>query len=113
MFGFITTNSLRQTFQRRVTEPHLNDEDAPASLVFAVPDHPWVDSHDGAAVRIAMTTAAAGIQEGQLLCVVSEQPGDGEGAAKVEFSERHGIIHSDLTIGPNMAAAVPLLPPIP
>jgi hypothetical protein len=41
-FGFITTNSLRQTFQRRVTEPHLNDEDSPASLVFAVPDHPCI-----------------------------------------------------------------------
>ena len=107
-FGFITTNSLRQTFQRRVIEPHLDDEDSPASLVFAVPDHPWVDSINGAAVRIAMTTAAKGVQEGQLLCAVAEHPGDGEGAAKVEFSERHGIIHSDLTVGPNTAAAVPL-----
>jgi hypothetical protein len=75
-FGFITTNSLRQTFQRCVTEPHLIDEDSPASLVFAVPDHPWVDSINGAAVRIAMTTAEAGIQEGQLLSVVAEEPGD-------------------------------------
>jgi hypothetical protein len=107
-FGFITTNSLRQTFQRRVLDPHLNDTAAPASLVFAVPDHPWVDSYDGAAVRIAMTTAQAGTREGRLLTVVAEEPGGEEGSAKVEFAERYGIIHSDLTIGPNLTLTVPL-----
>ena len=107
-FGFITTNSLRQTFQRRVITPHLTDASNPASLVFAIPDHPWVDSSDGAAVRIAMTVAEAGTREGRLLRVESEEPGEGEGAAKVEFSERYGLIHPDLTIGPNTAAAVPL-----
>lgn len=39
-FGFITTNSLKQTFNRRVLEPHLNDAKKPLSLVYAVPDHP-------------------------------------------------------------------------
>ena len=107
-FGFITTNSLRQTLQRRVITPHLTDSSAPASLVFAIPDHPWVDSSDGAAVRIAMTVAAAGVTDGLLLRVVSEEPGEGEGAAKVEFLELRGLIHPDLTIGPNMATAVPL-----
>ena len=107
-FGFITTNSLRQTFQRRVIVAHLTDKETPASLVYAIPDHPWVDSADGAAVRIAMTSAEAGTREGRLLRVVSEQAGDGEGAAKVEFSERYGLIHSDLTIGPNTASAIPL-----
>ena len=107
-FGFITTNSLRQTFQRRVLVPHLTDAATPASLVYAVPDHPWVDSYEGAAVRIAMTVAEAGTREGRLLRVESEEPGDGEGASKVEFVERYGLIHPDLTIGPNTAAAVPL-----
>jgi len=107
-FGFITTNSLRQTFQRRVLVPHMTDASKPASLVFAVPDHPWVNSGDGAAVRIAMTVAQAGTHEGRLLRVESEEPGEEEGAAKVEFSERYGFIHSDLTIGPNIAAAVAL-----
>jgi hypothetical protein len=107
-FGFITTNSLRQTFQRRVLVPHLTDAKTPASLVYAVPDHPWVDATDGAAVRIAMTVAQAGTREGRLLRVESEEPGEGEGAAKVEFSERFGLIYSDLTVGPNTTLAFPL-----
>jgi hypothetical protein len=107
-FGFITTNSLRQTFRRRVVTPHLTDPSTPASLMFAIPDHPWVDSYDGAAVRIAMTVAEAGVHEGLLLRAEREEPGEGEGAAKVEFSERRGLIHPDLTIGPNTAAATPL-----
>jgi hypothetical protein len=50
-FGLIATNSLRQTFNRRVVENHMTAK-SPLSLVFAVPDHPWVDSADGADVRI-------------------------------------------------------------
>jgi hypothetical protein len=107
-FGFITTNSISQTFQRRVITPHLTDKSSPGSIVFAVPDHPWVDSDDGAAVRIAMTSVEAGIRDGRLLRVVSEEPGEGEGASKVEFVERYGRIHSDLTIGPNTTMALRL-----
>ncbi|MFZ4626523.1 MAG: DNA methyltransferase, partial [Rhodoferax sp.] len=110
--GLITTNSLRQTFNRRVVQAALDghlplttpvgthdpathakqqtvrpelglpracrgvegqsnattsnatavagadtplNAQARGQLVFAIPDHPWVDSADGAAVRIAMT----------------------------------------------------------
>ena len=61
-FGLITTNSLRQTFNRRVVESHLADPKKPLSLLFAIPDHPWVDTLYGAAVRIAMT-----VELGELL----------------------------------------------
>src|SRR5208283_1274570 len=54
-FGFITTNSLPQVFNRKVVAQHLNATRNPLSIVYAVPDHPWVDSSDGAAVRISMT----------------------------------------------------------
>ncbi len=54
-FGFITTNSIRQTFNRRVVKRAL---ELGVSLRFAIPDHPWVDTADGAAVRIAMTVGA-------------------------------------------------------
>ena len=105
-FGFITTNSLRQTFNRRVLETHLTAKN-PVSLVFAVPDHPWVDATDGAAVRISMTVAEAGEREGVLGNVVRETRGDGEGA-NVELDNQAGKIFADLTIGANVAGAVEL-----
>lgn len=106
-FGLITTNSLRQTFNRRVIEAHLSDTKAPLHLAFAVPDHPWVDSGDGAAVRIAMSVGAPGPGEGRLLTSVAEAPGEHDEVAVV-LEERVGSIHADLRIGANVAGAKPL-----
>src|SRR3546814_4915026 len=64
-FGLITTNSITQTFSRRVIERHLSAK-KPLSLLFAIPDHPWMKSADRAAVRIAMTVGVAGDREGVL-----------------------------------------------
>jgi hypothetical protein len=58
-FGFIATNSLRQTFARRVVSYHLQAE-PPLSLAYAIPDHPWVDSREGADVRLSMTVGQRG-----------------------------------------------------
>jgi len=102
-FGFITTNSLRQTFNRRVLEPHLSAKN-PLSLVFAVPDHPWVDTVDGAAVRIAMTVGAAGSLTGTLLSSVAERQ-IGEDGRDIDFKSRQGTIYGDLSIGANVAGA--------
>src|SRR5690606_29820143 len=72
-FGFITSNSIRQVYNRRVLEPFLQDSIRPLSLSFAIPDHPWVDAQDGAAVRIAMTSGvAAPLLAGQLQVVMAE-----------------------------------------
>jgi hypothetical protein len=104
-FGFITTNSLRQTFNRRLVEQHINPTPSlPLHLTYAIPDHPWVDSADGAAVRIAMTVGAAGAGEGRLMRVTAEREIGGEGL-EVELAERVGLIHADLSIGANVAAA--------
>ena len=54
-FGFITTNSIRQVFNRRVVQ---NAFDMGIELQFAIPDHPWIDATECAAVRIAMTVGA-------------------------------------------------------
>jgi hypothetical protein len=105
-FGFITTNSLRQTFNRRVLERHLTAA-APLSLIFAVPDHPWVDSADGAAVRIGMTAGQAGELTGVLERVTAERSGNGEGL-EVDLERTEGRIHADLRIGANVAGAVAL-----
>jgi len=101
-FGFITTNSLRQTFNRRVVQQATDD--GRLSLVYAVPDHPWVDSANGAAVRIAMTVAAPGQHEGRLYTVQAEAEGD-HGEAAVSLAERRGVIHPDLSIGANVAGS--------
>ncbi|ODU50911.1 MAG: hypothetical protein ABS92_01480 [Thiobacillus sp. SCN 63-374] len=160
-FGFITTNSLAQTFNRRVLEAALHPSPASGSpqagikgvggegrdtvahasgrgaggegrdtvahasgspqagikgaggegtlyLAFAIPDHPWVDSADGAAVRVAMTVAAPDDgaypdgHKGRLLRVVNETPGE-EGEVAVELNEKRGLIHANLSIGANVA----------
>jgi hypothetical protein len=163
-FGLITTNSLRQTFNRRVVQAALDAGSGlgagagsgavgggsgrgtapalmqtqksgggrtpstavavlPLALVFAIPDHPWVDSANGAAVRIAMTVGAtkliaggAGVTgaggtfdalSGRLLTVTSEQTGD-EGEVTVTLAEQLGDIHADLSVGANVASAVML-----
>lgn len=106
-FGFITTNSMRQTFNRRVVEPHLNDEKHPLSLAFAIPDHPWVDSNDGAAVRIAMTVGTNSLNDGKLQQVIEEDSA-GEDARKVVLRSHTGKIFADLNIGPNLTSTNPL-----
>jgi hypothetical protein len=106
-FGFITTNSLRQTFNRRVLEPHLNDPKKPLSLVFAIPDHPWVDSSDGAAVRIAMTVGCEGIKDGVLQQVFEEKK-ETEDAREVLLNYQIGKLLSNLNIGADVSAAIPL-----
>jgi len=98
--GLITTNSLRQTFNRRVVQAAL---DKGTHLEMAVPDHPWVDGANGAAVRIAMTVLAPGAGEGLLLTVTDEQAGE-YGEVAVTLRERAGLVHADLSVGANVAA---------
>jgi hypothetical protein len=102
-FGLITTNSLTMIFNRRVIEAQQNASPA-LGLVFAVPDHPWVDSADGAAVRIAMTVGAAGQCEGRLLASAEESEAE-NGEVAVRFDIRQGMIHPDLKVGANVVAA--------
>jgi len=105
-FGLITTNSLRQTFARRVVQAQLSAQ-PPLSLAFAVPDHPWVDTAEGAAVRIAMTVGTAGEHPGELLEVTSEEP-QPDGSENVSFKSHHGKISADLTTGADVTKAVEL-----
>ncbi len=110
-FGFITTNSLRQTFNRRVLAPFLEGEAPALTLTLAVPDHPWVDAADGAAVRVAFTVAeraAPGRPEGELLTVTREVVAEGEDAADVTFRTQAGRIQADLSIGADLDAVVAL-----
>ncbi len=99
-FGLITTNSLTQTFNRKVVERFVN-ENGGVSLAFAVPDHPWVDSSDGAAVRIAMTVVQYGKQPGVLSDFRNAEPGESMTlAAAVDV----GLISPSLTIDFDVAS---------
>lgn len=102
-FGFVTTNSITQTFSRRVVSQHIDAKDR-VSLVFAIPNHPWVDETDGAAVRIAMTVAQLGKLEGMLLTVESEI----EAPDKITFLRRPGFITSNLRVGADITSCRPL-----
>jgi len=110
-FGLITTNSLTQVFNRGVVAAHL-DATPPVRLRFAIPDHPWVDAELGAAVRIAMTVAAAGDgadEPPRLGAVVREAPGADPGSLEVELAwQAPDRIHANLTGGADVGRAVPL-----
>ncbi len=107
-FGFITTNSIRQTFNRRVIEKALSGK-PPLSLIYAIPDHPWMKSADRAAVRISMTVAGPGEAcDGKLETVVSESALHTDQPI-VKVSGQVGAIRAQLKTGARVSAVVSLL----
>jgi len=110
-FGFITTNSIHQTFNRRVIESFVAADcirQAPLHLAYAIPDHPWIDSADGAAVRIAMTVAAPGKAEGILEKVITEEARE-DGENEVTLIRSGGLIAPNLQIGADLTSCNALL----
>jgi hypothetical protein len=106
-FGFVTTNSITQSFNRRVIERHI--ENGTLSLRMAIPDHPWTRTdRTSAAVRIAMTVANRGGTEGLLMKVVHEEALDSDSPVVV-FMEKRGHIAANLDIGANILKACQLL----
>lgn len=105
-FGFITTNSIKQNFNNRIVKNQLESK-PPLYMTFAIPDHPWIDSENGAAVRIAMTSGSYKSQTGYLYQVTNEEFLDSDAyLIKVKFKK--GAINSDLSIGANVSAALQL-----
>lgn len=107
-FGFITTNSIHQTFNRRCLEAFLNNDKKPLSLTFAIPDHPWIDTVDGAAVRIAMTVSKSGNQIGNLTTVFGEQEIE-QGEHQIDTKVSVGKILANLKTGVDFQSARSLL----
>ncbi|NUB46117.1 tyrosine-type recombinase/integrase [Fertoebacter nigrum] len=105
-FGLITTNSITMAFNRKVLETHLSDPKNPASLIFAIPDHPWVDAGDGAAVRIAMTVAEKGRDEGRLFTVATEsKTADANEGRDVSLNMQRGTVFSNLQVGTDVSGS--------
>lgn len=82
-FGFITTNSIVQSYSKPVVENHLKGKDG-IVIIYAVADHPWVDTKDGAAVRVAMTVGAPRHGYHGSVTLASVTGGDSEAIVKVE-----------------------------
>lgn len=103
-FGFITTNSISQTFNRSVIEKSR------CELTYAIPDHPWVDANDGAAVRIAMSVGSFNAPRPTLQVVYGESRDDDvTGEVRVDLvTWQASLINPDLTIGVNIRDATPL-----
>ncbi len=98
--GLITTNSIVQSFNRRVVEgclqakPHLR-------IGFAVRDQHWVDSSDGADVRVSITVVDRVEDRGKLVSYSSD--------GSVATSEESGEVNPDLTVGANVTGSKLLL----
>jgi hypothetical protein len=109
-FGLVTTNSITQSFSRRVIENRLAGEDKPGlCLLLAIPDHPWTrTTRDSAAVRIAMTVGIAGQRNGRLVQIVGEAGLDSDAPQLAELASE-GIINANLSIGVDVTAAKPLI----
>ncbi|HZS04252.1 MAG TPA: DNA methyltransferase [Blastocatellia bacterium] len=111
-FGFITTNSITQTFNRKVIETYTSE--GGISLRFAIPDHPWVDTEDGAAVRIAMTVATSksdSAGKATLGVVISEIAGRDDDPDAVNVEIKYALIdkiNPDLSGGADVGKAISL-----
>ena len=105
-FGFITTNSITQPFNRKVLESHFADHPE-TRIAFAIPNHPWVDSVDGADVRVSLTVVDHSVELGLLATVCHEQESE-DGEHVVELVPRRVRIHSDLGGGANLSATAVL-----
>ena len=102
-FGFITTNSITQTFSRRVIEHHMAAK-KPLSLIYAIADHPWMKASDKAAVRIAMTVAEAGDKQGVLAKVISEAELDTD-TPQVGLDSGEGKVQAGIRLGADLSSA--------
>jgi hypothetical protein len=103
-FGLITTNTIRQTQNRKIVQKFLAGK-PPLAIAMAVPDHPWVD--EGADVRVSMTCVdqASRVSAPRLAIVVRE----GASHEDVQLEEKLvGRVHADLTSGADVSSAVPL-----
>ncbi len=99
--GLITTNSITQSFNRAVIEKALTQG---LRLSYAIADHPWVDSGNGAQVRVALSVIDRQADEpGVELRSAGEQPLN-DGAFDVSFTRLAGRVAADLAVGADTTA---------
>jgi hypothetical protein len=93
--GIITTNSITQVSHQSIVRDAFENG---AQVVWAIPDHPWNDERDGAAVRIAMTVIASrSLKKATLVHV--------DARGQLVSSETRGSFNADLTFNADVASA--------
>lgn len=102
-FGLITTKSIQQEFSRKVVADLMEPPNR-LRLAFAIPNHPWVDNSDGAAVRVGLTVAGAGFHAGTLATVTNELPG-ADGEVEVRLNSEAGTLTPSLTLDQDLHAS--------
>lgn len=104
--GLITTKTIAQSSNRPVLRKHMLASKNPVSLAFAIPNHPWHDTETTAAVRIAMTVIVGGRAPGVLTALINERRKKRESV--FDLISQTGVIHVDLSLGPDVASAMSL-----
>jgi hypothetical protein len=95
--GLITTYRITSLQNRPAIESAV---EAGAHVVWAIPNHPWVNDSDSAAIRVAMTVLSGSPMGARLVTV------DDEGKV---LSEQDGArFNTDLTLGVDVAGAAAL-----
>jgi hypothetical protein len=92
--GLITTNTIAQAQNRAVVAAAA---EYGTHVVWTIPDHPWVDETDGAAVRVAITVLSA----------------TGESAVRIEVDDRAVVtrqqraakVNADLSVNADVGTA--------
>ena len=92
--GLLSTNSITQLRNRAIVDAAL---ESGVRIIWAVADHPWVDTEDSAAVRIAMTVVSREIVPARLLSV------DDSGAVSTERTV--AVLNSSLSSSANVSGA--------
>lgn len=102
-FGLITTSSISQAYSAPVLAKWIDGDDPKVRICYAIADHPWVDTTDGAAVRIAMTVGEKFRKNVASQILNHFETDRDQGFAIVSR------INSRLKSGADLAAVVPLL----
>ncbi len=95
--GLVSTNSITQFYNRRLLATYLSAK-KPVSLVWAIPDHPWMDVEGAARVRVSLGCLERGTIQGTVATVTGERWTD-ESEAAVTLSESSGFVNEKFQIG--------------
>lgn len=106
-FGFVTTKAIAQVGNRPILRELVSNKNY--HLTFAIPNHPWIDDSNAAAVRVAFTVGGPRSTKGQLWRSISERRGGHGEPPHVDFAAKEGSLNADLSVGVDVTGAKTLI----